>query len=364
MISLPVSIGEALDKLTILDIKVDKIKDPERNKHCKVEHDILYEQLKDIVAENQFYYDKLKDINESIWEMQDEVRASSDDIGQKCIDILNMNDSRFRIKDILNRKAQSTIQEQKGYPLKKVLVVPHPGLGDHVNIIGAVRYLSTIYDEVHLGVFSLRARLENVKSFYADNSAIKIINIATDHDLKEKWKSELSIKGYTSSHLLGSFSQDFNGDWDIFNNTVPDIWYTQLNIDKSIRNTYFYVPDTVENMKMYELIKDIPYIFCHRKSSGGFNSGLISWNTHSILTIDPDINVYVEGDRWYNIAQEFINKPFWYYYETMRHATELHLVDSSFFCMAIHLSLDAKIRKIYNVSSSLSNAINDAWPTS
>lgn len=363
MFTLPVSIGEALDKLTILDIKIEKIKDPERNKHCKVEYDILYDKLKESVHENKFYYNKLKEINKTIWEIQEPIRENLNDNAQKCIDILNFNDSRFRIKDILNRKANSIIQEQKGYPLTKVLVIPHQGLGDHVNIIGAVRYLSTIYDEVHLGVCSSRTRIENIKSFYSDNSSIKIVDVAGEYYSKKELEIELKITNYTKSHLLGVYLHFYQPISTWATGTLPDVWYDQLNIDRSIRTSYFYVPDTLESKKMYELLQGIPYIFCHRQSSRDSMVEMISWDKESILTIDPDFSVYSEGDKWYNISQEFVNKPFWHYYETIRHASELHLVDSSFFCIASHLTLDAYVRKIYNPSEHINKEFLNTWTT-
>jgi hypothetical protein len=152
MIYLPVSIGEAIDKLTILDIKCQKIKDETKNKFCKNEYDILYEKLKEHIENEKFLYDKLRHINLQIWELQDIIRDMEKPCGKICIDILNMNDSRFRIKDIINRKLNSIILEQKGYKPRKALFLGHCGLGDIINLIGAIRYISLQYDETYIGI--------------------------------------------------------------------------------------------------------------------------------------------------------------------------------------------------------------------
>ncbi len=62
ILSLPVSIGEALDKLSILDIKLDNIKDSRRN-NVKVEYDMLYEKLESYVKQCEKYYNMIKKTN-------------------------------------------------------------------------------------------------------------------------------------------------------------------------------------------------------------------------------------------------------------------------------------------------------------
>jgi hypothetical protein len=84
---LPVSIGEAIDKLTILDIKYDKIKDNDRKCNVKIEFDMLYEKMKDIIEEYKLYYNIMKIINLDIWDMMDILRdadVSNEEYLIKC----------------------------------------------------------------------------------------------------------------------------------------------------------------------------------------------------------------------------------------------------------------------------------------
>jgi len=346
---LPVSIGEAIDKLTILDIKLEKIKDPERINHCKVEFDLLYENLKNHVSENLFYYNQLKEINTKIWELQDEVRETDKQIGKLCIDILNMNDSRFRIKDILNRRANSLLREQKGYALRKGLFLGHQGLGDHINYIGAVRYLSLSYDEFVVACVHSH-NLENVKSFYADNPKIRVVKMSRDY---RPWDeslldAEMNLKQYSKVYRVGAYKEGGFPPGDI-----PDDWYNQLELSTSIRKSHFFLPDTPESKNLYESIK-IPYIFIQQKSSDNITN-LVTWDINKILTIDPNLNLYHADHEWYNIANSFVNRPFYHYYDTIRHAREIHTVDSSFYCLAINLKLDSNINRCYNRDGTLND---------
>ncbi len=83
LLYLPVSFGEAIDKLTILDIKMNKLNDSRRI-DVEKEFNILLENLKGIIEQIQFYYNALKQINLQIWEDQDLFRYSVDE-NQKTI---------------------------------------------------------------------------------------------------------------------------------------------------------------------------------------------------------------------------------------------------------------------------------------
>ena len=99
IINLPISIGEGLDKLTILDIKMKKIKD-ERLNDVKKEYDILNTQLQDYRNNYYFFYNILMNINENIWNMQDIFRETKciETQNALCKKIISENDNRFRVK--------------------------------------------------------------------------------------------------------------------------------------------------------------------------------------------------------------------------------------------------------------------------
>ena len=119
-----VSVGELLDKISILEIKKEKIKDPEKLKFISNEHSILKDQLEKNVKSddklNKLFQD-LKAINDKLWVIEDEKRdcEKNKDFGDKFIklsrDVHFLNDDRAKIKLKINNHTGSSIKEIKEY---------------------------------------------------------------------------------------------------------------------------------------------------------------------------------------------------------------------------------------------------------
>ena len=119
-----VSIGELLDKISILEIKQKKIKDPEKLKLISNEHSILKEQLeKNVKSDDKLnnFYQSLKEINFKLWVIEDNKRQceKDKDFGEKFIklsrDVHFLNDERAKIKLEINNYTGSEIKEIKEY---------------------------------------------------------------------------------------------------------------------------------------------------------------------------------------------------------------------------------------------------------
>ena len=119
-----VSIGELLDKISILEIKQGKIKDSEKLKFINKEHSILKNQLeKNIKSDDKLndLYHSLKEINAKLWVIEDDKRQceKDKDFGEKFIklsrDVHFLNDDRAKIKLEINNHTGSTIKEIKEY---------------------------------------------------------------------------------------------------------------------------------------------------------------------------------------------------------------------------------------------------------
>ena len=119
-----VSVGELLDKISILEIKKEKIKDPEKLKFINDEYNILYEQFKKNIKPDDKLnelFNSLKDINSKLWLIEDEKRLyeKNSDFGEKFIkvsrDIHFFNDDRAKIKLEINNHTGSKIKEIKEY---------------------------------------------------------------------------------------------------------------------------------------------------------------------------------------------------------------------------------------------------------
>ena len=119
-----VSIGELLDKISILEIKQGKIKDPEKLKFINNEHSILKDQLnKNVKSDDKLndLYQSLKEINSKLWVIEDDKRQceKEKDFGEKFIklsrDVHFLNDDRAKIKLEINNHTGSVIKEIKEY---------------------------------------------------------------------------------------------------------------------------------------------------------------------------------------------------------------------------------------------------------
>ena len=119
-----VSVGELLDKISILEIKKEKIKDPEKLKFINDEHTILkaqFEQnVKSDVKLNKFF-NTLKEINAKLWVIEDDKRMceKNSDFTENFIklsrDVHFLNDDRAKIKLEINNYTNSKIKEIKEY---------------------------------------------------------------------------------------------------------------------------------------------------------------------------------------------------------------------------------------------------------
>ena len=119
-----VSIGELLDKISILEIKQEKIKDPEKLKFISDEHAVLKDQLNKNVKSNdeiEKLFQSLKEINAKLWVIEDDKRLceKEKDFTERFIklsrDVHFLNDDRAKIKLEINNITGSKIKEIKEY---------------------------------------------------------------------------------------------------------------------------------------------------------------------------------------------------------------------------------------------------------
>ena len=119
-----VSVGELLDKISVLEIKKEKIKDPEKLKFINDEYNILNEQLKNNVKSDEKLdnlFKSLKEINSKLWVIEDDKRLceKNSDFGEKFIKLSRnvhfLNDDRAKIKLEINKHTKSKIKEIKEY---------------------------------------------------------------------------------------------------------------------------------------------------------------------------------------------------------------------------------------------------------
>ncbi|OIQ19162.1 MAG: hypothetical protein BM556_07705 [Bacteriovorax sp. MedPE-SWde] len=120
-----VSLGELIDKLTILEIKIERINDITKVENAKNEHEQLTLQLNELNLDNKENLSnlrgELKQINEKLWVIEDDIRLKESDnvFDQEFIDLARSvyitNDQRFEVKNSINMGYNSEIKEVKSY---------------------------------------------------------------------------------------------------------------------------------------------------------------------------------------------------------------------------------------------------------
>jgi hypothetical protein len=123
MISVPVSVGELIDKLSILQVKKTKISNPEKLEYINKEFELLYNlssvYLNDSEIEN--LYHELVQVNSKLWDIEDRLRVIETEkrFAGEFIDyarkVYFTNDKRFELKNKINQITSSEIREVKEY---------------------------------------------------------------------------------------------------------------------------------------------------------------------------------------------------------------------------------------------------------
>jgi hypothetical protein len=162
---LPVSLGEAIDKLTILDIKLDKIVD-NRKIDVKKEYNLLYEKLKEFIIKYENLYQSMKKVNLLIWDMMDILRDGNVDEEKYlriCKECVEYNDIRFRVKNKINYVSKSLLKEQKSYKINRLVIIINKELNNNEIFLNIIKYLSFIYDEI---IIMSEFNLDYLKNYF------------------------------------------------------------------------------------------------------------------------------------------------------------------------------------------------------
>ena len=123
-IQVPVSPGEVLDKITNLEIKSERMTDPDKVANVRIELDLLQKTWAAAITEDETIRDlhaQLKEINEALWEIEDDIRDKerAKEFDERFIELARSvyftNDRRSDVKKKLNLHLGSQIVEEKSY---------------------------------------------------------------------------------------------------------------------------------------------------------------------------------------------------------------------------------------------------------
>ena len=121
--TIPISCGEILDKISILEIKQKNIIDSNKLRNISLELEFLKKESEDIFKKENIkhLYKELKEVNEKLWQIEDLVRLKEKQkiFDEEFIDLARSvyitNDKRYEIKKTINGTLNSTIKEEKFY---------------------------------------------------------------------------------------------------------------------------------------------------------------------------------------------------------------------------------------------------------
>jgi hypothetical protein len=332
----PSSIGEALDRLTILQLKLDNIQDS-RRKDVQVEYDDLMKLLEHYINLDKFHYDKLLEVNEIMWKIQDTLHSDKkmpmEEEHRLMKQLAVENQRRFRLKRTINQNLGSKHKEQKGYTGKSCFVLGHLGLGDHFFLNGAVRYLASYYDEVCVVVKKTNER--NLRMLFLDEPSVSFYVIEQDNEISPAFGCDLQkfqnvVKRFTDIYLLGYHAVRPNVD------DFPRSFYKDLHMDPAIMTSWASF-----SIKSESWIPEGPFIFYHNKASDA--TAPIQVDIEEMLVLNPAENMYPVGHKWHELAGNWVGKPILEYAECMQKAKSLLMIDSSFFCMALMMALKPEV---------------------
>ena len=124
-IEIPISTGELLDKLSILEIKKDKVKDSTKLKNINHEYDLLSNLSKNLKEKDEksfnSLYEEILKVNKKLWDIEDAKRSAekNNEFGEKFINlarnVYKFNDERAKIKLKINEILGSNIKEVKSH---------------------------------------------------------------------------------------------------------------------------------------------------------------------------------------------------------------------------------------------------------
>jgi hypothetical protein len=117
-----ISLGELVDKISILKIKLQKISDPAKLAHVKKEEEVLSKKLASLhLADINFHMEQMIEVNLKLWKIEDDIRdlERAKNFNQEFVELARAvymtNDERFKRKNTINTNYKSGLVEVKSY---------------------------------------------------------------------------------------------------------------------------------------------------------------------------------------------------------------------------------------------------------
>ena len=285
-----VSIGELVDKYSILDIKRKKITDPLKNVEINKE---LY-KLKDAefyIKKYDFFYNILLYINEKIWDMTDVIKkmiVSDPEYSIISNEIFEYNQKRFRLKNFFNIFFDSEIKEQKSYSIKccKVYIENEEIF---LQKIPELYYLSIDHDQLYIET-SIKNKIKNI--FKSPNITFIETEYTSTINLQD-YKIDCPIFSYKPINYIGGGRL---GDFILSLSVINEMFY------KTGRKACLYLSNKGDTFSfgleksykdIYDLIISQPYISSfHIYDNQSVDIDLTLWRQSPLLYVKNWFHIY------------------------------------------------------------------------
>lgn len=294
-----VSIGEAIDKYSILEIKSKKINDPIKNSEIIKEIGVLKEVCS-YINDYLFFYNLLVYVNEKIWDITNEIKnLKSSDASFSLLsnEIFEYNQKRFRIKNFFNLLCNSSLKEQKSYSSKccKVIIKNEDIL---VSKIPELYYLSIEYDFIYI---ETNLSHQYIKSIFQSPTIIFSDSIETEINLS-KYTIEKPLYSIFSLKSINYLAGGKMGDFILSLSIICENFYKtgrKGNLYLCNYDLFSYGLEKSYN-DTYELIMSQPYIssFTIYKNES-IDINLTEWRNSQLLYKANWREIYTD---YYNIS--------------------------------------------------------------
>ena len=284
-----VSIGEAIEKLSILHLKMKKIVDKNKKREIQKEIDCLQE-CASYTQKYKYFYNLLIYINEKIWDLTDIVKTNPINYARISKDIFDYNQKRFRIKNWFNLLTNSNIKEQKSYQITNCFIEVDETI--YFSKLPQICYLALEYDTITishpniLGIPTIKQSNQSIKSNEIENT---IYNL--DFDVPDTFIIQPTT--YIIGGLLGDFIQCLSVICEKYYETgSKGILYMSDQGDKfsnGLLNTYNDIYPVIIKQKYIQDFK----IYDNQL----FDINLVAWRCSPLIM----------KDNWYNIYKSTYN---------------------------------------------------------
>jgi hypothetical protein len=294
-----VSIGEIIDKYSILELKQIKINNINKLNEINKEKEILNEYI-EYIDNNKFLYNILLYINEQIWNLTDiivKMEITNTLFAQTADSIFKFNQKRFRIKKKFNDIYNSNLKEQKSYSETKCKIIIN-NENILINKIPEINYLLIEYDLIYFqttsDILNKIQTIFNLPNINIDDDISVILNLndyTIQDDLREIYDFEPII--YISGGLLG----DFINALSVINENYYKFGKKGILYIAEIGDKFRTGINTTYN-DTYELIINQKYIKEYKiYNNENFHINLSSWRNSDLLY----------KTSWHNIFKKTYN---------------------------------------------------------